>query len=172
MKIEEKNEFQPTTQKKQRFNISRNIKRAVAFGVMFTAGVSAFAQGHGDGKLFSRGTPSMEAVNDMCAVFEYKDTAAKDGIYSETELSILNGMLKDYDRDYGEGAAQAVIAEAKNYMQSAPGERIMEKVSKGEISMQQARKQNIYMGVSKAGDVQEMLSHTGKKLSFSYEMER
>lgn len=131
MKIEKEN----TEQAKG--NISKHIKKAVALGVMFTVGVSAFAHGIGpshdriDGKLYgnpsiekmngwqrTRETYSTDAIGDMCKIIRMSQEAEKDGVVTASEEAALKSMFAKYDADYGKGAAKFVINAAAEYFPS------------------------------------------------------
>lgn len=122
MKIEKEN----TEQTKG--NISKHIKKAVALGVMFTVGVSAFAHGIGpshdriEGKLYgnpsiekmdgwqrTRETYSTDAISDMCKIIRVSQEAEKDGVITKSEEQTLKSMFAKYDADYGKGASKFVL---------------------------------------------------------------
>ena len=90
---------------------SAKLKKAVALSLMFTAGVTAFASGHGKGRLFGREAFSYneEAVEDYLELDSFLSRSfSKQGGMTEADRRHFVEMVSQFDRDYGDGAYIAV----------------------------------------------------------------
>ena len=98
-------------QKNEKSFNNAKLKKAVALSIMFTAGVSAFASGHGKGRLFEKEAYSYneEAVEDYIKMDEFlsKSFSKKGGI-TESDRRHFNAMVNQFDKDYGDGANIAI----------------------------------------------------------------
>lgn len=157
MKIELNNEKQKTA-------TSKKIKRAVVLGVMFTMGVSAFAHGKGEGKIYERSAWKTSAVDDMCAILDYSAEIQKDGIITEEEKLKLQDMASQYDIDYGKGAAKFVINATDEYAKkTSAGIELSSQGEKGRFAI-------VQNSVRRAAETQksmDSLSDSNKKITLA-----
>lgn len=146
-------------------NTSRNLRRAVALGVMLTLGTSAFAEG--DGTLFGKteNTFSMKAVDDMCQIVTYAREASADGRITPDEQNRLDAMRANFDISYGEGAGKFVMAKTLEFAGTPGGEGIKRQMGKGEISAEQGLKALVSKGVKQGAEKQKSMKTMGMKLS-------
>lgn len=115
----------------QKPSASKKIRKAVALGVMFTLGVSAFAHGKGEGKIYERNAWKTSAIDDMCAILDYSAEILKDGIITEAEKSKLQSMSAEYNTDYGKGATEFVIRASNEYSKTPAGASLASKGKDG-----------------------------------------
>ena len=98
------------------------LKKLVALGTMFSVGVSAFAAGTGNGRLWEVGSTSynQDAVTDIVFLVDTIKEANMDRKLSAEEQNLIKKLQSDYDKNYGEGACKFVIDTMNGVMKSHP----------------------------------------------------
>lgn len=122
------------------------IKRAVVCAVMFSMGVSAFAQGN---SLFNKNRePNMSAVNDMFHIMELQQDAKRDGVVTSAEQQEINKSIQNYNISYGKNAYSDVNEGIDAFFRSRDGAELLVKWKVGNIGSDVALKRAIYKGIS------------------------
>lgn len=106
-------------EKKEKKDFSLNAKKGAALAIMFSIGVSAFAQSRGNGRLFADepGKINGNAITDYLELEEFVKLADRDDVWTQDEKDIGNLLTRRFEDNYGPGSIELITQAKKENME-------------------------------------------------------
>ncbi len=133
------------------------IKKAAICAVMFSMGVSTFAQGH---SLFNKSQePNMGAVNDMFNIMTLQEEAKRDGVVTSVEKQTIDKAIQNYNSSYGKDAYNKVNNGIADFFKSKDGQYFLGTWKAKQTNPDITLKKAIYNGIKTTSNHQKLTNY-------------